>query len=102
MKLTPGTAWGERPRDLSRRVRAGVVGDHDPPRVRKLGRQEVVQPRHRVGQHALLVEHRDHDLDVEATGCWLWRWLAHLNSHCRAHPTPRVLGSGYVKAVRAM
>ena len=54
----------ERGRHLGRRVRARVVGDHDPPAERELGRQEAVQAADAERERPLLVVHRHDDLDV--------------------------------------
>ena len=55
----------ERPRDLGRDVRAGVVRDRDPPRERHVGIEEAMQPVDRRGQRPLLVVYGDDDLDVQ-------------------------------------
>ena len=63
--LHPAERDRQRPRDLRRRVGAGVVGDQDPPRERHRAREVAVQAPDRERQRALLVVDRDDDLEVD-------------------------------------
>ena len=51
-------------RDRGRRVGGRVVGDHDPPRERELGRQVAMQTADAALERRLLVQDRDHDVDL--------------------------------------
>ena len=60
-----GELGGERAGEGRGRVGAGVVGDHDPPAERQLGRQEAVQPPDAALEAVRLVVDGHHHVDVE-------------------------------------